>query len=471
MQDASPGAEVWAWFKPDTKDVSKNWKELANSLSGLVCASLNFIDTPTSISPRISFRPSGVVGDNVNSTYLRYATLPREIVCTENLTPWKKLLPCDSKRGLAELLNAGYIHNTRYHSVAIHVRPVCKDKECKSQILELQQTVSLVYDSLLLGSRDWSIRKLFGQGIIHGGCPLAESSNIYVDLSTNDTAPYHLNPKPDEVIISKKTGFETSYAKYNVQNHRMISALYMGQKKVVINNPPPIYGSQYRVGLGQQKGGIVNKLYNNHWTALDVVLMQNVPWFVPIYMHTLKIESGGKMIQPKDIKYTPGNLREKPHCVELVITLPARSTTTVSINFDFVFLKWQEYPPDANHGFYIGSAVISAILPLAKNYTGVPQDGSTISDSFNATRDGYLVQIRTESMVITLPTPDFSMPYNVICLACTVVALAFGPLHNITTKRLCLKVVTKGSVVDRVRTKLGMKPNETEGEDADKKDN
>jgi len=26
------------------------------------------------------------------------------------------------------------------------------------------------------------------------------------------------------------------------------------------------------------------------------------------------------------------------------------------------------------------------------------------------------------------------MPYNVICLTCTVVALAFGPLHNITTK-------------------------------------
>lgn len=31
------------------------------------------------------------------------------------------------------------------------------------------------------------------------------------------------------------------------------------------------------------------------------------------------------------------------------------------------------------------------------------------------------------------------MPYNVICLACTAIALAFGPLHNITTKRLVLK--------------------------------
>lgn len=39
---------------------------------------------------------------------------------------------------------------------------------------------------------------------------------------------------------------------------------------------------------------------------------------------------------------------------------------------------------------------------------------------------------------MTLSTPDFSMPYNVICLTCTVVALAFGPLHNITTKSLKL---------------------------------
>ena len=30
-------------------------------------------------------------------SFLRYAVLPREVVCTENLTPWKKLLPCSSK--------------------------------------------------------------------------------------------------------------------------------------------------------------------------------------------------------------------------------------------------------------------------------------------------------------------------------------------------------------------------------------
>ena len=31
-----------------------------------------------------------------------------------------------------------------------------------------------------------------------------------------------------------------------------------------------------------------------------------------------------------------------------------------------------------------------------------------------------LVQLYTEALLVNLPTPDFSMPYNVICLACTV---------------------------------------------------
>merc|ERR1712126_519759 len=42
----------------------------------------------------------------------------------------------------------------------------------------------------------------------------------------------------------------------------------------------------------------------------------------------------------------------------------------------------------------------------------------------------------TEALLVNLPTPDFSMPYN--DMPCTVVALAFGPLVNITTKSLTI---------------------------------
>lgn len=78
-------------------------------------------------------------------------------------------------------------------------------------------------------------------------------------------------------------------------------------------------------------------------------------------------------------RYTPGRERQRPYYLEVMVELPARSVTEVSVQFDYVFLKWQEYPPDANHGFYISSAVITALLPVARNYTGLPQDGTLLS--------------------------------------------------------------------------------------------
>ena len=47
----------------------------------------------------------------------------------------------------------------------------------------------------------------------------------------------------------------------------------------------------------------------------------------------------------------------------------------------------------------------------------------------------FFLRLHTESLLVTLPTPDFSMPYNVICLTCTVVAIMFGSIHNLTTRR------------------------------------
>lgn len=40
----------------------------------------------------------------------------------------------------------------------------------------------------------------------------------------------------------------------------------------------------------------------------------------------------------------------------------------------------------------------------------------------------------TESSSVYIPTPDFSMPYNVITFTCTVVALLYGSFYNTMTK-------------------------------------
>lgn len=104
------------------------------------------------------------------------------------------------------------------------------------------------------------------------------------------------------------------------------------------------------------------------------------------------------------------------------VQIPPASKVTLSFMVEKGHLKWDEYPPDANHGFYLEAAHFEV------NYT---------KNDTPKTRHYY-----SRVLLINLSTPDFSMPYNVICLTCTVVALAFGPIHNITTKRLQLKEIT-----------------------------
>ncbi|XP_025991634.1 GPI transamidase component PIG-T [Solenopsis invicta] len=448
FHDAGPGAEVTAWFNKNITNIDEEWKGLTNALAGLLCASLNFVDASNSMSPEFTFRPTGVTDGPVNSSHLRYSSLPREIVCTENLTPFKKLLPCDSKRGLATLLNSAHIHNTNYHSIGIHFRSICRDITCTRTSLELRQTVSLIYDTMADANQDWSIRKFFGMGV-KGACPLATLSNIYVDISGNNTNHiYELTPPPSAKVASLRGGQQNEIAIYDIRAHSSrgifnIAAVHSAPKSNVIYYSSILYANRYIIGYGQERGSLVTKLYNNHWQALDVILLENIPWYLLVYLHSITITCNNQRVHPLAQRYLPGRERKSPYYLELILRLPPHSVTKIAIDMDYLFLKWQEYPPDANHGFYMGPAVVTALLPIARNYTALPLDGSTITSSFNASRDDYLVQLRTESLLISLPTPDFSMPYNVICLACTAVALAFGPLHNISTKRLVLKRIEK----------------------------
>jgi hypothetical protein len=57
-----------------------------------------------------------------------------------------------------------------------------------------------------------------------------------------------------------------------------------------------------------------------------------------------------------------------------------------------------------------------------------------------------------ESVLLVVPTPDFSMPYNVITLTCTVLALFYGSVFNILTRKL-----REGGKFENVRKSSGAK--------------
>ncbi|MFH4978033.1 hypothetical protein AB6A40_004742 [Gnathostoma spinigerum] len=103
------------------------------------------------------------------------------------------------------------------------------------------------------------------------------------------------------------------------------------------------------------------------------------------------------------------------------------------------FFSVSEHPPDANHGLYASAGSLT-FLPkrstwfqnrtaLGGYYLTALQELMTEDVSSLET-----IVIYGEALLVSLPVPDFSMPFNVMCLVCTVIAMLFGPIHSLTTK-------------------------------------
>ncbi|XP_066243766.1 GPI transamidase component PIG-T isoform X1 [Saccopteryx leptura] len=460
---APSGAELWVWFQDTVTDVDESWKELSNVLSGIFCASLNFIDSTNTVTPTASFKPLGLA-NGTDHFFLRYAVLPREVVCTENLTPWKKLLPCSSKAGLSMLLKADRLFHTSYHSQAVHIRPVCRNAVCTSVSWELRQTLSVVFDAFVTGQgkKDWSLFRMFSRTLTEP-CPLASESRVYVDITSyrQDNETLEVNPPPLTTYQDIILGTRKTYAVYDLLDTAVVNSsrnlnLQLKWKKPPENEAPPVpflHAQRYVSGYGLQAGEISTLLHNTHpYRAFPVLLLDTVPWYLRLYVHTLSITSKGKENKPSYIHYQPAQDRLQPHLLEMLIQLPANSVTKVSIQFERALLKWTEYTPDPNHGFYVSPSILSALVPSLVAAKPVDWEESPLFNSLFPVSDGssYFVRLYTEPLLVSLPTPDFSMPYNVICLTCTVVAVCYGSFYNLLTRTFYIEEPKTGGLVKKL---------------------
>jgi len=192
--------------------------------------------------------------------------------------------------------------------------------------------------------------------------------------------------------------------------------LVLPQQEMVEKAPleqPPLYAERSFIGYGQERGGVQAILTNPSLTdAVDFVYMESLPWFMKLYLHTLKAKltngNGKSEDVIQEMYYRPALDRKRGTQLEVRILIPANSTVVLTYDFEKAILRYTEYPPDANRGFDIAPAVITI---------------------------GGDVSIRTTTLLLPLPTPDFSMPYNVIILTSTVMALAFGSVLNLMVRR------------------------------------
>ncbi|VDK79844.1 unnamed protein product [Onchocerca ochengi] len=439
-QPSSPsGAQLYAWINGNrtSKLVDERWTSFVNSMNGIFCTSLLDILPTYTAAPQLSFLPMGFVHPKDSSQI-------SETICTENFTPWRKLLPC-KQTGLSTLLNPIKMYESVFHSMSVHFLHVCEDgtADCGTR-RRLELTLNFVSE-LDLQSRnlDWNFRRIFGRRLDQN-CVIADRDIVLFEM--------------DRKVITennqlRKIGSRI-YSLYNISAYPRhafpidISAQYESRLELPVNNSPSLVTIRsYVTGTDQQSGYLISILRNAQHIPQSVVYTHVVPWFIKIYYHTIRLTC-----QPLDIKqrqflegkvnkkvFVPAKDRQRPFLLEWNVTLPENSVCELSLEFDKAFLRVNEYPPDASHGFYIPAPVItfSAATELwEKNRTVLGDPITTTYDEILGTENSRIISMHGEILLILLPVPDFSMPFNVICLVCTAIAMLFGPVHTLTTKMM-----------------------------------
>ncbi|XP_065194732.1 GPI transamidase component PIG-T-like [Sycon ciliatum] len=457
VRSAPPGAEAYAWFATNSS-LDERWRDVTNGLSGLLCASLSSINSAGTAQPRRTLEPEGLDQGNPSSR-LRYSSLPREIVCTENLTPFKKLLPCSDKSGIAQLLSAKSVMDGVYRSLALHVRPICRvssDIECTSLGLELSLSLTQVVDLLSYHSTpNWSLKKLF-RSQLPSACPLATVSRAMVDITQNQTLyEASVTPKPSSTQVLTLFGHQHTLAVYDahkINSSRPVNIIWRySTPETYAKVPKPVFFiERLATGYGDQDGGLLVRLHNTHPdNTLSLTYMETTLWYFRLLLHTMQATVNG---QPVDLwpnlTYVAAKDRKKPHQLEFDLQLPPSSVLEIRMEFDKAFQIWNEFPPDAHHGFYMSSGVARVLNLKSINASGLLGLPQSFVMPWQSSHESLLVH--SPPLLIMLPTPDFSMPYNVICLSCTVVAIAFGSMHNLSIKRFTLQAAASTSLKDRI---------------------
>lgn len=357
-----------------------------HSLSSLLCASMGF-----------------VVKDHTNyvemSDWERSGTLPREAVCTENLTPWIDLLPCRDVSGIGSLITPRAVFDSNHHFMLVSF-----------DILQGGRGVALTQELLYVSSAKrerWTHAKIFGESVAGvAPCELAQKSTLFIDDSA-------FSGSQNQVLLQ---GTPAGLYTLTRSSAPMLVELILPTTRshAIITAGSPVSIFRHLSGRGQERGSVVTFLLSqtNEWQELRLV--ETAPWYIRAYFHTLRVSVNGlpldgplsKLVRRID----PSSVRGAPAHLELDLTLPPHGNVSISWDFSKAFLRVSEHPPDAHHGLHLPAAALVNVS------TGE-------------------VLLYSDVLVSVMPLPDFSMPFNVVALSGIILGFYFGAILRAVTAR------------------------------------
>ena len=172
-----------------------------------------------------------------------------------------------------------------------------------------------------------------------------------------------------------------------------------------------------------------------------------MPWHLQLYLHTMRAETirgapvhdlhGEKVDEFTSlIDYIPSIPHSRPTTLQVLLRIPANSTINVKMDVIKSFLRYTEYPPDAQRGWDLPPAVFSVL--------DFEDERSASNQEHDLVEVPKRWKLYTRPLLVDLATPDFSMPYNVIIFTCSLIAFLFGTVFNLLTRKFVVVELDEG---------------------------
>eukprot|EP00798_Chlamydomonas_sp_ICE-L_P031198 gene31198-6345_t len=519
------GMELSVRFPASVSGLASHWVDLTHALSGQFCASINLLSDLESVAVRRHYSNASSLQGSHRIEEL-YASMPKEAVCAENLTPWAKLLPCQDNAGLASLLkNRQTLYSARYHSMGTRIQ-VMRNSTGGLDIIHLTQTLTLVipHPAKSKGPGELPPHEPSLPTLMHASladsCPIAQISRFYMPL----VEPGRPVDAADGVVVLPTRLWVTASAhggtteahtnellnelRYEVLDLEAVLARGGPEAMLMVHftgsttasrgalPKPRTTVQRYLTGQGNLRGRMVLDMRINLTDLTDltdlgaascpgfnrpdsvgtVCIFQVVPWFVRLWLHTLTLTVNSEvsvsenchvasdgvrlwlhtltltvnsevtpledLLVSKSIKpavdrhsslslelcfHVPAPSTREGQIVDGCLSPPALHTWSLIVDFTKSFLTVTEHPPDAHRGFDVPAAVITTSLLGASQrvdkgirwQSSGGQDVVEISPMLFALGRPLPEAVNNMGLLVQLATPDFSMPFNALCLTYT----------------------------------------------------
>ncbi|CAK0843933.1 unnamed protein product [Prorocentrum cordatum] len=442
-----PGALLVAATNSSGAESEQVWQSLVAALGGWLCASFEGMDPD---HPSLSWvRPLGVPWAEPGSR-LQFATLPYEPVCTENLTPWLKLLPCGRHRGLAALLDPLEVAASPLKSLSL-VASVSES----SQHVQLRASLDVVLPLQSgRGLAAWSGEREFLQ------CPAAASTRVLVRVSggRGNAAWDRFVGKAAEAIDTPDGGATLVFPAGDFSELDGSDELLLGgdagPAPWVLARRERSEGLSVMRDVLSQEGRserthgryllrFANGADGGDGVARSVRFMDQLPFFIRPLWHTFLVTVERPGSEPEhlrglaamrrlDLRFVPSEGSPVPTEVFLTATIPPGGTVSVTLDVLKDFIRNREFSYACEKGFDVSSAAwLELAGPLGASGQNASVGAGDILRFGPAGQEQWQLRF-TEGLLILVPMPDFSMPFNVVALTSTVLTFFFGSVFRIT---------------------------------------